>query len=80
MVNTTKGSWSRFGQTVKQLCITLLGLDSRETIPPDDCVARRHAGCNDFSHCRHCSTLEEVFRTAAWIERDWPHVRGRNRT
>lgn len=80
MDDTKKNGWSQLGHTAKALGTTLLGLETRATVPPEDCVARQHAGCTDFSHCRSCSTLEEVFRTAAWMERKWPHVQSRNRS
>lgn len=80
MVDITKDRWSRLGQTVGRTFSTLLGLESSDTHPRRDCLARRYAECNDFAHCRYCSTVEQALRTAGWMERNWPHVQARKRS
>jgi hypothetical protein len=77
MIDITKNDWSRLGEAVKGTFRTLLGLPSNNTYPRRECLARRYAECDDFAHCRYCSTVEQALRTANWVERNWPHVQAR---
>ena len=80
MVHATNDRWSRLKEFARRHASALLRPASSDTFPRPDCLARRYAQCNDFSHCRHCSTVEQALRTAAWVERHWPHVQARKRS
>ena len=31
-------------------------------VPRPGCIARQYAQCNDFAHCRYCTTVEQALR------------------
>lgn len=76
MVDATKKRiwWSQLTLTVRRFVAALFAPGSGKSTPPADCLALRYAKCNEFFHCRYCSTLGQVRRTAAWVERNWPNV------
>jgi hypothetical protein len=39
-----------------------------ENGPRKGCLAYRYARCRDFSHCQHCSMIEQALRTAATLQ------------
>ncbi len=47
-------------------------------VPRPGCIARQYAQCNDFAHCRYCTTVEQALRAAYWFKLKWPRVRGRH--
>ena len=40
-------------------------------IPGRHCLARDYADCKEFTHCPDCSGLEQIARTATWVDKNW---------
>lgn len=66
-----KNVWRRFKEGMRWMVVGPRNVASKGPIPGRKCLSQDYAGCTEFSHCPNCSALEQILRTAPWMEKNW---------
>ena len=54
-----------------------VGVDESIALYPG-CIARKYAGCTEYSQCRNCGTIEQALRAGSWVKLNWQRMGRRN--